>query len=225
MEIILLERVEKLGQMGKRVQVKDGYARNYLLPQGKALRATKANLERFENERGALEKTNLEQRKAAEEGAAKLEDSSWVLIRQASENLQLYGSVNARDIAEAVSESGVPVKRQQIQLASTIKLLGIHRVQIALHPEVSVEVTINVARTPEEAELQAKTPVDQLEPVPAEGEGAPAPPKGKGRKDKKKTAQEGSAPDAEPEASAAPTEPGEDTAGETASEKESKTPP
>lgn len=153
MEVILLERVGKLGQMGNVVKVRDGYARNYLLPQGKALRANKANRERFERTREDLEKVNFERREQAEAEAAKLENTSWTLIRQASESLQLYGSVSARDIAEAIAESGVAVRRQQVMLGQTIKTLGVHPVKIALHPEVTVEVKIHVARSTEEAGL------------------------------------------------------------------------
>ena len=173
MEIILLERVEKLGQMGDRVRVKNGYARNYLLPKGKALRVTAKNIERFGRERATLEADNLEKRGDAEKVAAELADSSWIMIRQASESLQLYGSVTARDIAEVISASGVPIKRQQVMLASTIKTLGTYPVRVALHPELSVEVKINVARSEEEAALQAKTPDGRLKP--AEGAEAASP--------------------------------------------------
>ena len=173
MEIILLERVEKLGQMGDRVRVKNGYARNYLLPKGKALRVTAQNIERFGRERATLEADNLEKRGTAEKVAAELADSSWVVIRQASESLQLYGSVTARDIAEVISASGVPIKRQQVMLASTIKTLGTYPVRIALHPELSVEVKINVARSEEEVALQAKPSDGRLKP--AEGAEAASP--------------------------------------------------
>ncbi len=154
MELILLERVEKLGQMGDVVNVKPGFARNYLLPQGKALRATKANRERFERERAQLEAINLERRKEAEAVATKLEGFSCILLRQASESAQLYGSVSARDIAEAASEAGVTVDRKQVLLERPIKTLGIHKVRIALHPEVIVDIRVNVARSVEEAEAQ-----------------------------------------------------------------------
>ncbi len=156
MEIILLERVDKLGQMGDVVKVKDGYARNYLLPQKKALRATKANLERFGRERVQLEARSLEQRTEATAVAARLDGLSVVMLRQAADSAQLYGSVNARDVARAVDEAGFSVERRQVQLGSTIKTLGVHRVSISLHPEVSVNVTVNVARSAEEADLQAK---------------------------------------------------------------------
>ncbi len=156
MEIILLERIDKLGQMGDVVKVKDGYARNYLLPQKKALRATEANRERFDRERVQLEARSLEQRSEAEAVAARLDGLSVVMLRQAADSAQLYGSVNAVDVARAVDEAGFSVDRRQVRLGSTIKTLGLHRVSISLHPEVSVNVTVNVARTAEEAELQAK---------------------------------------------------------------------
>ena len=156
MDIILLERIEKLGGMGDVVGVKDGYARNFLLPRKKALRATPENMARFEREREALEKLNGDRRDAARSAATRLEGESIVLIRQASDRLQLYGSVNARDIAEAMTESGADVKRQQVRLDRPIKELGVHDVRIALHPEVTVTVRVNVARSPEEAEVQAR---------------------------------------------------------------------
>ena len=156
MEIILLERIEKLGGMGDIVGVKDGYARNFLLPRKKALRATPENMQRFEHEREALEKLNSDRRDAAGSAATRLEGESIILIRQASDTLQLYGSVNARDIAEAMAERGAEVRRQQVRLDRPIKSLGMHDVRIALHPEVTVTVKVNVARSPEEAELQAR---------------------------------------------------------------------
>ena len=155
MEVILLERIEKLGQMGEVVNVKPGYARNYLLPQRKALRATKANVERFEHERVVFEASNLERRGDAEAVAAKLEGFTCVLLRQASESAQLYGSVTARDIAEAVAEGGASIHRAQVRLDRPIKTLGIHRVRVALHPEVVVGIDVNVARSTHEAEAQA----------------------------------------------------------------------
>ncbi|MCH9019993.1 MAG: 50S ribosomal protein L9 [Proteobacteria bacterium] len=155
MEVILLERIEKLGQMGDVVNVKPGYARNYLLPRGKALRATSENIDRFESDRGQLEATNLEQRKEAEAVAAKLEGFSCVLLRQASEGAQLYGSVSAHNIADAASETGVSLTRRQVQLDRPIKTLGVHRVRVMLHPEVIVGIDVNVARSAEEAESQA----------------------------------------------------------------------
>ncbi len=157
MQVILLERIEKLGNMGDVVTVKDGYARNFLLPQGKALRATKANLERFEREREELERRNAEARAAAEKDAEKIEGAKLVLIRQAGEMGQLYGSVTTRDIATALKEEfGVEVVRNQVQLDRPIKIIGLHDVIVRLHPEVSVTVTLNVARNEDEAELQAK---------------------------------------------------------------------
>ena len=156
MEVILLERIEKLGGMGDVVGVKDGYARNFLLPRKKALRATPENMARFEREREALEKLNSDRRDAASSAATRLEGESIILIRQASDTLQLYGSVNARDVAEAMEGRGAAVRRQQVRLDRPIKSLGIHDVKIALHPEVTVTVKVNVARSPEEAEIQAR---------------------------------------------------------------------
>ena len=156
MEVILLERIEKLGGMGDIVGVKDGYARNFLLPRRKALRATPENMERFEREREALETLNSDRRDAAHSAATRLEGESIILIRQASDTLQLYGSVNARDVAEAMSERGAEIRRQQVRLDRPIKSLGMHDVRIALHPEVTVTVKVNVARSPEEAEIQAR---------------------------------------------------------------------
>lgn len=155
MEIVLLERVEKLGQMGDVVSVKDGYARNFLLPQGKALRANKANLQRFENERAQLEARNLELKAEAEAVAAKLNGETFIVIRQSGETGQLYGSVSGRDIADAATEGGFSVARAQVRLDSPIKVLGLHDVRIVLHPEVDCTITVNVARTEDEAERQA----------------------------------------------------------------------
>ncbi len=157
MQVILLERVEKLGQIGDVVTVKPGYARNYLLPQKKALRATKGNIEHFETQRSDIEARNLERRKEAEAVAAKLGDFSVVLIRQAGESGQLYGSVSARDLVNAMAEKGFNVERNQIRMDRAIKALGMHPVRIVLHPEVEVAVTANVARSEDEAETQAKT--------------------------------------------------------------------
>lgn len=154
MQIILLERVEKLGQMGDVVRVKDGYARNYLLPQKKALRATDENRASFETQKAQLEATNLDRRKEAEAVAEKLEGLKCVILRQASEGGQLYGSVNSRDIAQAVTDAGFTVDRKQIQLTATIKTIAIHDVRVALHPEVSIGVQVNVARSEAEAEAQ-----------------------------------------------------------------------
>jgi large subunit ribosomal protein L9 len=156
MQVVLLERVDKLGLIGDVVDVRPGFARNFLLPQGKALRATSANLERFEREREALEKLNAERAAKARENGAHLDGASFVLIRQASENGQLYGSVTTRDIAEAATTDALAVTRAMIDLNAPIKTLGLHEVSLVLHADVSVTVTINVARTPDEAERQAK---------------------------------------------------------------------
>ena len=155
MQVILLERVAKLGQMGEVVNVKDGYARNFLLPQGKALRANDANRARFEAEKTQLEARNLESRKEAEALAGQVDGTSHVVIRSASDGGALYGSVTARDIAEAATGSGVSVDRKQVVLEAPIKTLGLHTVAVVLHPEVSVSITVNVARSTEEATLQA----------------------------------------------------------------------
>ena len=156
MEVILMERVEKLGQMGDVVSVKPGYARNFLLPQRKALRATKGNMERFENQRVHLEADNLERRQEAEKVSEKLQGLTVVLIRQAGESGQLYGSVNTKDLAQAVTEAGIRIERRQVILDKVIKSLGLYPVRIQLHPEVAVEVSANVARSDEEAEAQTK---------------------------------------------------------------------
>ena len=157
MEVILLERIEKLGQMGDVVSVKPGYARNFLLPQAKALRATSENSKHFETQRTQLEAVNLEKRTEAEQVGKKLDGLVFILVRQAGESGQLYGSVNARDIADQVIDGGFTIIRQQIELAQPIKALGLHNVQVTLHPEVSVNVTANIARSEEEAKIQAKT--------------------------------------------------------------------
>jgi len=155
MQVILLERIEKLGQMGDVVKVKPGYARNYLLPKKKALRATDENLKVFESQRTQLETVNLERRSEAESVAGKIDGLSIVLIRQAGEGGQLYGSVTARDMAEALVKEGVKVDRSQVQLNKVIKVLGLHPVRLHLHPEVAVTITVNVARSEEEATAQA----------------------------------------------------------------------
>jgi len=159
MEIILLEKIEKLGQMGDVVQVKAGYARNCLLPQGKALRATEVNKTHFEGQRAQLEADNLETRSEAEKLGKKLDGLSVTMVRQAGEAGQLYGSVNARDIAGGVTEAGFTINRQQIELPHPIKALGLYDIRVALHPEISVTVSANVARSVEEAKIQAKTGV------------------------------------------------------------------
>jgi large subunit ribosomal protein L9 len=156
MEVILLERVGKLGHMGETVRVRDGFARNFLLPQGKALRATEANKKKFESQRAELEARNRETRATAADESAKLDGKSFVVIRQAGETGQLYGSVSARDIAEALSAAGYPTHRNHIALLHPIKTLGLHVTPVQLHPEVEAKVTINVARSQEQAERQAK---------------------------------------------------------------------
>ena len=170
MEVILLERIEKLGQMGDLVKVKPGFARNYLLPQGKALRANKANMAKFEEQRGQLDAANLERRGDAEVAAAKLNGFTCNLLRQASDSDQLYGSVTARDIAGAASDSGVSIDRNQILLERPIKTLGIHPIRIALHPEVIVTIGVNVARTDEEAEAQMLASRQPAKSAEADGE-------------------------------------------------------
>ncbi len=155
MDVVLLERVEKLGQMGEVVKVRDGYARNFLLPQSKALRATKANMARFEAERAQLEAKNAEARAEAERSAAGLAGKQFVVIRAASEAGALYGSVAPRDIAELAKAEGFEVERRMVVLDKPIKELGLHSLRVQLHPEVIVEVTANVARSAEEAEMQA----------------------------------------------------------------------
>src|SRR5690625_2125033 len=154
MQVVLLERIERLGQMGDVVTVKSGYARNVLLPQGKALRSTEANLKRFERERAQLEARNLEQKQEAETVAARLDGQQFVIIRQASEAGSLYGSVAALDVAEAATEAGFTVERRQIVLDRPVKELGLHPIRVTLHPEVDATITINVARSQEEADLQ-----------------------------------------------------------------------
>ncbi|MBT6257344.1 MAG: 50S ribosomal protein L9 [Alphaproteobacteria bacterium] len=156
MDIILLERIENLGQMGDLVKVKPGYARNFLLPTGKALRATKANMERFESERVQREADNLTRKSEAEGVAKKMNDLSVSLIRAASEMGQLYGSVTSRDIAEGVTAQGFTISKNQVDLNTAIKTLGLTPVNVILHPEVSVEVTVNIARSKDEAEEQIK---------------------------------------------------------------------
>jgi len=156
MQVILLERVAKLGQIGDVVRVKDGFARNFLLPRRKALRATEANRKRFEAQRVEIEARNLELKHEAKTVAGKLDGHGIVLIRQAGESGQLYGSVSTRDIAEGLAQSRFSVSRSQIILNSPIKALGLHSVPVHLHPEVDVRITVNVARSPEEAERQAR---------------------------------------------------------------------
>ena len=157
MEVILLERIEKLGQMGDVVRVKPGFARNYLLPQRKALRATKANMEVFESQRAQLEADNLKRKQEAESVAGKVEGMTVIMIRQAGDTGQLYGSVSARDIADALTEAGATVGRSQVLLNNPIKVIGLHSVEVRLHPEVTVTIHANVARSDSEAEAQEKT--------------------------------------------------------------------
>jgi large subunit ribosomal protein L9 len=156
MEVILLERIAKLGQMGDVVRVKDGYGRNFLLPQGKALRATSDNRKRFESMKADLEARNLERRGEAEQVAEKLNGKSFVVLRQAAETGQLYGSVSSRDIVTLLGEGGFKVERAQIALNAPIKTIGIHPVPVALHPEVESSITVTVARSADEAERLAR---------------------------------------------------------------------
>lgn len=173
MQVILLERVENLGNLGDEVKVRDGFARNYLLPQGKALRATADNVAYFEKERKTIEAANAKQREAAEKESKKVADITVDLIRQASESGQLYGSVAARDISEAVTEkSGIKVGRAQVFLNTNLKMVGLFPVTVSLHPEVQVEVTVNIARSADEAEIQRKTGKALIA---ADEEAAPAP--------------------------------------------------
>ncbi|MBK8458294.1 MAG: 50S ribosomal protein L9 [Phyllobacteriaceae bacterium] len=156
MQVILLERVAKLGHMGETVRVKDGYARNFLLPRGKALRATEANKKRFEAERVVLEARNLERKSEAQKIAEKLDGRTFTVIRSAGETGQLYGSVSSRDIADLVIADGFTIGRNQVELTTPIKAIGLSTVVIALHPEVEAKVTVNVARTADEAARQAQ---------------------------------------------------------------------
>jgi large subunit ribosomal protein L9 len=178
-EVILLERVESLGQMGEVVKVKPGYARNFLLPQKKALRATKDNLAYFEKQRTQLEAQNLKRRQDAEGVAKKLEGLQVVILRQAGETGQLYGSVATRDVADAVTAAGFTVDRRQVLLDQPIKTLGIFKTRVALHPEVIVGISANVAQSEEEAQMQAAGKMPAAAPeaaaAPAAAEAAPAP--------------------------------------------------
>lgn len=164
MQVILLQRIEKLGQMGQMVDVKSGYARNFLLPQKKALRATNDNIAFFEKQKIVLEATNLEKKKEAEHAASQMNDVSVILIRQASETGVLYGSVRNKDISDALEADGYKINRAQVKITEPVKMLGIHTVSIELHPEVSVDVSVNVALSEEEALVQAgKAPVAEEE--------------------------------------------------------------
>ncbi|MBI1778790.1 MAG: 50S ribosomal protein L9 [Proteobacteria bacterium] len=182
MDVILLERIEKLGQMGDVVKVKPGYARNFLLPQRKALRATKDNLSQFEGKRAQLEADNLQRREEAQKVASKLDGLKVVIVRQAAESGQLYGSVTLRDIAEEITKAGFTVERRQVLLDKPIKTVGLYPVRVALHPEVIVAVSVNVARSTEEAANQATggapAPIDTAQffdkppPAPEAGDAA-----------------------------------------------------
>src|SRR6201986_4476132 len=156
MQVILLERVEKLGQMGDEVRVKDGFARNFLLPKKKALRATKANREYFQTQKAQLEAHNLERKKDADAIAKKLDGKSFILIRQAGDRGQLYGSVSPRDVADAMEKAGFKVDRHQVSISVAIKSIGVFTLPVVLHPEVKVNITVNVARSEDEAERQAR---------------------------------------------------------------------
>jgi large subunit ribosomal protein L9 len=194
MQVILLERVEKLGQMGDEVKVKDGFARNFLLPKKKALRANKNNREYFQAQKTQLEARNLERKGEAQNVAAKLEGKIFVLLRQAGDRGQLYGSVSPRDIADAISAGGFSVGRTQVPLDHAIKTIGLHPLGVVLHPEVRVKVTINVARTEDEAERQARGENVLVERTPEKEAGAEA------TANAEALFEEGAAPAAEAEA-------------------------
>jgi len=200
MDVILLQRIEKLGQMGEVVRVKPGFARNYLLPQKKALRATDANRARFEKQRSQLEATNLARRQEAEGISGKVDGLKVIIIRQAGETGHLYGSVSARDVAQAVTDGGVTIERGQVLMDRPIKMLGLYPIRVALHPEVIVSITANVAKSHEEAAVQdkvggfvpsAEAGGPSLEDMLAEAEAA-------------RVAQTGETAAAEPEATAEP---------------------
>jgi len=175
MEVILMERVEKLGQLGDQVKVKPGFARNFLIPKGKAVRATEPNRKILEEQLGKLEARNLEKRSEAESIAKKMEGVSIELIRQAGETGQLYGSVTKRDATLAISETGFSVDRTQVHLEKPIKTLGLHTISISLHPEVTIEIIANIARTSDEAKAQQKTgrPSNTLNEAPTESKNEP----------------------------------------------------
>jgi large subunit ribosomal protein L9 len=173
MQVILLERVPKLGQMGQVVNVKPGFARNFLIPQGKALRASERTLADFERRRVQLEANNLKAKEEAQALAAQVDGRSATILRQASETANLYGSVSARDIAKAFTDAGVTLDRGQIRLEEPIKTLGLHQVTVALHPEVEVTVTVNVARTQEEADIQSGKAQPQADADEADGDTEP----------------------------------------------------
>ena len=194
MEVILLERISRLGQMGDTVKVKDGFARNFLLPKGKALRANEANKKKFEGQRGQLEARNLERKTEAQQVADRLDGKSFVVVRSAGETGQLYGSVSTRDIADILTAEGFTVARTQVELNQPIKAIGLVNIAIALHPEVEVTITLNIARSADEAERQSKgemlttaeaiygddinenaRPENFFDPNEDDGEAAPAP--------------------------------------------------
>ena len=170
MEVILLERIERLGQMGDVVNVKTGFARNFLLPNKKAMRATKENVAYFEKQRSQLEAQNLTRREEASGVAKKMEGLSVVIVRQASESDQLYGSVSSRDITTAITDAGFTVEKSQVLLDRPIKTVGLHQIRVRLHPEVTINVTANVARSPEEAAAQARG--ERITPASQEGAAA-----------------------------------------------------
>lgn len=214
-EVILLERIERLGHMGQLVKVRPGFARNFLLPQNKALRATKANMEQFEKQRAALEAKNASERSVAEAKGAKMDGLKLVVVRQSSETGQLYGSVVGRDVSDAAKEAGHDIPRQQVQIDTPIKTLGLFPVKVKLHPEVTVKIIINVARSVEEAVVQdqknsavVKASAEKAEveaafgaPVEATEEGeAKKPKKAKAKKDDAAEAEDTPAEKAEPKA-------------------------
>ncbi len=205
-EVILLERIDRLGTLGQVVKVRPGYARNFLLPQKKALRATKANLELFEKEREQLEAKNAALRAQSQDVGTHMDNAKLVVIRQASETGQLYGSVTARDIAEAAEEAGHTIERSMVQIGTPIKTLGLFPVKIRLHPEVTVTVSVNVARSPEEAAIQAEKGAALVKAAAreAEAEAEKASVEGIGKEKKGKKAKKGEGEtDAEPKAEAA----------------------
>lgn len=214
MDVILLERIERLGNLGDVVSVKPGYARNYLLPQGKAQRATKENIEHFEKERGAFETDNATRREEASKSAEAITDLMVVVIRQAGESGQLYGSVSPRDIAAEVSKKGAAIDRRQVSLDHPIKELGLHPARITLHPEVSVVITVNVALNEEDARVRVKRAEEAAREAEPEAEAEAAKPaKGKKAKDQAEPKAEADEKDragdegkAEPEDTADPTD-------------------
>lgn len=173
MEVILLERIEKLGQMGDIVKVKPGFARNYLLPQAKALRSNKENLALFESRKAQLEAANLKRKEEAEQISAKMEGLNLVIVRQAAETGQLYGSVTGRDIRDAIREAGYTIERRQVVLDQPLKEIGSYNIRIVLHPDVSRMVSVMVARSAEEAERSAKAAAKAAAKVPAEAVAEP----------------------------------------------------